>query len=290
MTPPSSSDALAQDDPYIFGDPATDRNRLETQTRIFSNYIRTNAHHFIGDRVRRILDLGCGEGQLGFVLGSLYPDAQLVGIDKDEKAIAAAWLRAQVSGASSTEFIVGDIEQELPAGPFDLIYVSTVLIHTHQPKHVVAMAYERLRPAGYLWVKDFDPAIFTDPLQQAYCGGKYLAMLRLLMDTVQAIGGNPYCVNDLPSWMSEIGFVNIRREQERNPIGGRDEIGRTIMALGLGAFYNARSVISKVQGVPEYDLVQMYSEVIDEAMKDKEPSSTWVANVIAQKPGRLQEQ
>lgn len=277
-------DDVAQDNPYIFGDPATDRNRLETQTRLFSNYIRANAHRFVGDKVQHILDLGCGEGQLGFVLYNLYHDARLVGIDKDERAIDAAWLRAQVSGAIEAEFIVGDIEQGLPPASFDLIYASTVLIHTHQPKHVIELAWQHLTPGGHLWVKDFDPAIFADHAMQAYCGGKYLAMLRLLMDTVQVIGGNPYCVSHLPTWMREIGFVNVRHEREENPIGGRDEVGRTIMALGLGAFYNARSVVSKVQGIPEYDLVQMYSEVINEAMKDKEPSRTWVANVIAQKP------
>jgi hypothetical protein len=46
--------------PYIFGNPETDRQRLETQSRLFTRYIRAHARAFCGDKVHRILDVGCG--------------------------------------------------------------------------------------------------------------------------------------------------------------------------------------------------------------------------------------
>ncbi len=275
---------LVQETPYIFGDAQVDRYRLRTQAELFSIYLRKNAQRLLGDKITSILDLGCGEGQLGFVLRELYPHAHLVGLDRSEQAIAAARQRARDLHLSDTEFIAGDVEQGMPPGAFDLIYASAIISHTHQPEEVVQAAYQSLQPGGYLWIKDFDPAIFDAPDATALYGGKNQRVIKLLMDAIGSIGGHPYYVKDLPGWLANAGFVNIRYEREYAKAGGQSAGGRAGLALGLGAFFNARTLISRTQGIPEAELTQLYLDVINEAMSSKAEASVFSANYIAQKP------
>ncbi len=272
------------DNPYIFGDPATDRYRLMTQSRLFSDYIRAHAREFVGDHITSILDLGCGEGQLGFVLREVYPDARLVGVDKDDKAIATARSRAATLGLSNTEFVSGDIEQQLPTGAFDLVYASAILTHVHQPAALFSAAYQALAPGGYFWMNDFDPAYFADPTAQAYYGGKYIQMLKLLLDTVQAIGGSPYQMSEAPQRLAAAGFTNIRAEKEYNLVGGSSDVGQAWLGTAVGAFYNARAFIGKVQGWSEAELTALYTAVVNEAMRTKDGVMGWTLNLIAQRP------
>ncbi len=151
---------------YVLGNSVLDRQRLETQTRLFSNYIRANAKRLVGDEVHSILDLGCGEGQLGQVLREVYPAAQLVGIDKDAAAIGRAREHAASLHLQNTDFIAADVEQELPAGPFDLAYASTIMMHTHQLAKMVELAQAALQPGGYLWVKEVYPKV-SEPTSSA---------------------------------------------------------------------------------------------------------------------------
>lgn len=269
--------------PYIFSDEA-DRFRLETQTRLFSDYVRRNAHTFVGDAVNSILDLGCGEGQLGLVLREVYPNARLVGIDKDEKALGIARSNAKTLRLRNTEFILGDIEQALPGGSFDLVYASTILMHTQRPEGVVQAAYQHLNPGGHLWVKDFDPGVLDLFKTQGFYGGRFYTITKLLTDTIASIGGHPYYVDNLPDWMNKAGFTNVNYHREPTISGGQTEAGRAALAIGLGAFYNARRLISNAQGIPEADLIRMYIDIINLSVVSREDSNSFLANYIAEKP------
>lgn len=278
------SGATPTDNPYIFGDPDMDRYRLVTQARLFSRYVREHTREFCGDAVGSILDVGCGEGQLGFVLREIYPAARLVGIDNDPKAIATAQQQAAELGLTNAEFVVGNVEQELPPGPFDLIYASAIFTHLHQPEQMVRAAYTRLNPGGHLWVKDFDPDYFDDAEAQRFLGGSYVKMLKMLLDAIVAIGGHPYGLRELPRWMDAAGFVNVRREREYLKSGGTSDEGVSTFAIGTGAFYNARLLMAKIYQVPEAELVRLYMDVINAEMAQREESNGFSGNVIGEKP------
>lgn len=270
--------------PYIMGNPEVDRYRLETQTRLFEGYVRNHARAFCGDNVASILDLGSGEGQLGFVLKSIYPQARLVGIDSSEPAIERARARAKELGMSDAEFIVGDVEQDFPTGPFDLIYASAILSHTHNPQQIVALAYAQLAPGGHFWVKDFDPAYLNYPPAAAYLDGDYVRMVKLLMDAIGVIGGHPYYLAELPDWLQAAGFINIRCEREMMRAGGTSTEGVSGVAIGAGAFYNARTLISRTSGIPESQIIQLYTDVINKAMASKAEGEGFSGNIITEKP------
>jgi 2-polyprenyl-3-methyl-5-hydroxy-6-metoxy-1,4-benzoquinol methylase len=268
------------ENPYMFGDPATDRHRLETQTRLFSNFIRANAVRLVGKGIKNILDVGCGEGQLDAVLHEIYPQARLVAIDKDERAIIHARKQAQELGLEDVEFLVGDVTQGLPAGPFDLVYNSLVLLHLREPAQVIQAVYQVLQPGGYIWIKDLHPTWAT-----AMNHRSYRRLADLTASLMETIGAHPFLLNELPHLLTAAGFVDIRQELEEYPLGGATPEGQAFLATQLGVFYNARAMMSKLHKVPESEIERLYLDVCNAALRStKEVGTESVANLIARRP------
>lgn len=273
-----------QQNPYVFGDAQADRFRLETQTKLYQAYLQSHARAFVGNDIGSILDLGCGAGQLGFALREVYPNARLVGIDRDPKAIEQAQERAAELGLDNTEFIVGDVEQSLPNEQFDLIYAAFIFLHTRQPQRVVQLCYAATQPGGYLWVKDGDPLAEVASSDQ-----DYTTLLKVVSATMLKIGAHPYVANELPPLLTEVGFSNLQTHRESYPLGGNTQAGRAALASILGAIYNGRAVMSKFSGVPEAELEQRYVNVINRAVShDQEIGVIPSLNIIAQRPAQGQ--
>jgi len=266
--------------PYIFGDRATDRQRLETQNFLFSNYLRENLARLVGPNVRSILDLGCAEGQLGRVMREIYPQAYLVGVDKDPEAIARAQSTAEELQLRNVEYQVGDIDQGLPPGPFDLIYGSFVLFDAPRPARVVQLAYDALAPGGHLWMKDVPPDMLTAINQLPY--RKLAEMFIGMMDK---LGAHPQIMRELPGLMNAAGFGDIRQESERYVLGGTTEEGQVMLATAMGVFHNARGMMSKVHRVSEGEIERLYLDVVNVALHtNKELGTEEFINVIARRP------
>ncbi len=267
-------------DPYLFGDAETDRIRLETQSMLFSNYLRAQAPRILGSDVRRILDIGCGEGQLTTTLSSVYRSATVIGLDLDARAIAKAQRRALESSRGRVQFVVGDLVEGLPAGPFDLIYASMVLLHVRDYEKVLTQAYASLAPGGWLWIKDLHPAI-----ELAVPHPAYRRAMGLTYATLEAIGAHPYLARDLPAQLRTFGFAEVQMELEEYPLGGATRGGQAALGILLGAIYNARQLVSRVQNVPESEIVQMYMEIGEFARGAATTVGTLqLANMLTRRP------
>jgi ubiquinone/menaquinone biosynthesis C-methylase UbiE len=82
----------------------------------------------------RVLDLDSGLGDVAFVAAELIgPTGEIVGIERSPDTAAKANIRAQQSGLSHVRFVVGDIHDVGPAGPFDAIIGRLVLIYVPEP-------------------------------------------------------------------------------------------------------------------------------------------------------------
>ena len=124
-----------------------------------------------GSGARRILELGTGTGETARRLLARHPDAFLVGIDENEQMLAVA------SGAlpgARVSLRAGRIEDELPAGPFDLV-ASALCVH-HLSGAAKADLFCRVRdvlaPHGLFVMGDvvvpIDPSVATTPLTPGY--------------------------------------------------------------------------------------------------------------------------
>jgi 16S rRNA (guanine1207-N2)-methyltransferase len=100
-----------------------------------------------------ILDLGCGYGVLGIVLGRLLPEAQILMADKDLLSVRYARHNIQENQTSNVK-VIGSLGLEnVPEGPYDLI-VSNIpaKIGDDAIEHEFILApLERIRPGGDYW-------------------------------------------------------------------------------------------------------------------------------------------
>lgn len=121
--------------------------------------------HFLGDPSGlRVLDFGCGEGELTTQLAAL--GARVTGIDVSEALLAVARRRAELDGVEDrVELRGGDVLRMtgLPARGFDAVVCSAVLHHV-----ALEPVFERLlelaRPGGRIVIQE--PVAFSHHLQR----------------------------------------------------------------------------------------------------------------------------
>ena len=101
------------------------------------------------DPQSRILDFGCGTGEMIKALVKRYPQSQITGVDVSDKVIDIA--KKNLNAFKNVDFFSDGIDSpKLMAGSFDLILCITVLQH-FEPNHLTH-AFKRLtsllRPNG----------------------------------------------------------------------------------------------------------------------------------------------
>lgn len=108
-------------------------------------------------RPRRILELGCGIGTLGFRLAR--PSADYLGIDFSEEAVAFARDHARARGIAQARFEIGDIEDlALPqSAGFDAVVLNSVVQYLADPnslRRVLERALGDLGAGGIVFLGD----------------------------------------------------------------------------------------------------------------------------------------
>jgi 16S rRNA G1207 methylase RsmC len=100
-----------------------------------------------------ILDIGCGAGVIGVVLGRLFPEAAITMLDVNLLAVRYARHNAAANGVERA-VVLGSVGLEAaPEGPFDLI-VSNIPAKIGDDaieQEFVLAPLERLRPGGDYW-------------------------------------------------------------------------------------------------------------------------------------------
>lgn len=104
----------------------------------------------------RVLDVGCGTGNLLRSTGRRHPGTELTGLDPDPKALARAGRKARRTGRAMR--LDRGFAQELPYadGSFDRVFSSLMLHHLDSPAKDELLAEVRrvLRPDGLLVLAD----------------------------------------------------------------------------------------------------------------------------------------
>jgi len=116
-----------------------------------------------GARARRILELGTGTGTTAALLLERHSEAVLVGIDSSAGMLEAARVRLP---PERVQLHVGEIQHELPVGPFDLV-ASALCVH-HLDGAEKAQLFTRVRgvlaPGGRFVLADL---VVPDDLSDA---------------------------------------------------------------------------------------------------------------------------
>jgi SAM-dependent methyltransferase len=102
-----------------------------------------------------VVDVGCGTGTFAIALAAARPDATVMGIDGDRKALALARAKPGAEHVTWQEGLAGDLT--LPDDSADAVVMSLLLHHLQPNAKDVALADARrvLGPGGLLHVADW---------------------------------------------------------------------------------------------------------------------------------------
>lgn len=172
------------------------------------------------DRVRSVLDVGCGVGHWTFLLASvLAPEAQLTGIDSESRWIKEATARAERGGvADRFEFRRGDATAlDVPDDSFDLVTCQTLLMHVPDPRAAVGELLRVTRPGGLVMFSEPNSLSALLTLSSVNADAPiddFLDLVRFGLTCERgkaALGeGNDSVGNLLPGYLAEHGALDIQ--------------------------------------------------------------------------------
>ncbi|MFI5281947.1 MAG: class I SAM-dependent methyltransferase [Candidatus Dormibacterales bacterium] len=142
---------------YQLGADPIELERLNRQGRVLAPATRTILQAAGVRTGMRVLDLGSGMGDMAFVAAELVgPTGEVLGIDRAPEPVAKANLRARQHGLANVRFLVGDIQDRAPGGPYDAIVGRLVLMYVPDPATVIRTQARLLRPGGVVVPIEFD--------------------------------------------------------------------------------------------------------------------------------------
>ena len=106
---------------------------------------------------QRMVDIGCGTGDLVLLVKKLHPDVEVIGLDPDPKALARARRKLERAGLEAP--LDQGFSDELPYadGSLDCVFSSFMFHHlgSEEKARTLAEIQRVLKPAGQLHLLDF---------------------------------------------------------------------------------------------------------------------------------------
>ena len=152
-----------QDDEYVLGHSAHELGRLSAQAHLYTPLTLTFFRAAGIAEGMRVLDVGCGGGDVSLLLARLVgPSGEVLGIDRSATAIATAQQRAKELSAQNLRFLVADatsttLSTALAAErPFDAVIGRSVLEFIPDPAAVLRAVAACVRPGGVIAFQEAD--------------------------------------------------------------------------------------------------------------------------------------
>jgi 2-polyprenyl-3-methyl-5-hydroxy-6-metoxy-1,4-benzoquinol methylase len=164
---------------YVMGHDDRERRRLFLQASILnplSDQLLRRAGLSAG---LRVLDLGCGIGELSMVAARLVGHrGHVTGVDIDEKALGLAAARAREQGLDHIDFTHSDVAAYRTNATYDAVIGRHILIHAADPRAVVGIAHSLLNPGGVAVFQEFDFNVVHRPFPEAPLHDRMLEIFR----------------------------------------------------------------------------------------------------------------
>lgn len=150
-----------KDAEYILGSAAAEQERLRAQGDAVGPMTERLLLQAGVGKGMRVLDLGCGAGDVAILLARLVgPDGAVVGVDREAPMVERACERARELGLSQVSFVEGDFRRLGPGhGSFDAAVGRLVLMYQVDPVEAVRAVASRVRPGGVIVFQEYDSTV-----------------------------------------------------------------------------------------------------------------------------------
>jgi SAM-dependent methyltransferase len=134
---------------YVLGHSDFEVERLQGQAAAIADVTRRLIRECDIQPGMRVLDIGCGAGDVSLLLAeAVGPSGLVVAIDREARAIETARFRAETAGHRNIETIVATDDAIPPDKPFDAAVGRYVLLHQRDPVAMIKRAASAVRSGG----------------------------------------------------------------------------------------------------------------------------------------------
>ena len=142
---------------YALGHSSRELDRLSFQGTIFAPYTRQLFKEAGLLPGMRVLDVGCGGGDVSFLAAELVGETgHVLGLDRSSQAVERARTRAIRRDLSNIAFVEGDPAEMQFDQPFDAIVGRFVLMYQDAPGESLKRMIRHLRPGGLVAFQELD--------------------------------------------------------------------------------------------------------------------------------------
>ncbi|MEM6991223.1 MAG: class I SAM-dependent methyltransferase [Myxococcota bacterium] len=175
----------------------------------------------------RVLDVGCGTGVVtGIVAELVGPQGEVVGVDREPRALAKARTEAARLGLSNVTYVEQDLSEPLPrAALYDVAVTRRVIMYLPDPALVLRAVARALKPGGIAVFNEMDSSITPAstnpmPLHDRVNGW--------IWATVAAEGANVRMGFELPALLDACG-LQVQHVQAEAEVDGYPSTMATIV-------------------------------------------------------------
>ena len=144
---------------YALGHSEEELDRLSRQAQAFEPFTRQLFQQAGITTGMRVLDVGCGSGDVAFLAADLVgPTGEVIGADRAGAAVNRARARAQARDLGNIRFLEGDPTELRFDRPFDAVVGRLVLMYYPEPVDAVRKLAGHLLEGGLMVFQEFDIA------------------------------------------------------------------------------------------------------------------------------------
>ena len=142
---------------YPLGYSAHESRRLVTQAVLLADLTKEALIRAGVREGMRVLDLGCGPGDVSLLAASLVgASGSVVGVDRWEPSITTARLRAREASLHNVRFIQSELDDFAVNEEFDAIIGRFILLYLRDPASLLRRLRKQLSPGGVVLFQEVD--------------------------------------------------------------------------------------------------------------------------------------
>lgn len=158
----------------------------------------------------KMIDLGCGPGDIPIIVANEMPDTAVFGIDLSRNMLDIAHTKLEKQSLGDrVEFHLADVK-DLPfeADRFDVVFSNTILHHIPEPIDMLREAWRVLKPGGVLLIRDLyrpDDQTTLDQLVQKHANDCNEEQKKMFRDSLKAA----LTPDELRSLVADVGMTSV---------------------------------------------------------------------------------